>query len=82
MQGLATEPFALGGQAPALVVIKAWLVAQQLLQDSNLLLQIFDDILLVAAQFQSSGYNRRTEFTVSAAGRTGLECGGRGLGKK
>jgi len=49
--GKASEAFssnrlALGGQTTALSVIEAWPLAQLLLEDSDLLLKIFDDQLL------------------------------------
>lgn len=41
IQGFAAKPFAFDGQPAALVVIKTGLLAQQFLQHSNLILEIF-----------------------------------------
>src|SRR5664280_2061801 len=47
---LQTDLPGLGGQPSALVVVEAGLLTQLFLQDSNFLLEIFDDALLVAVE--------------------------------
>jgi hypothetical protein len=67
---LQTDLFGLGGQPAALVVIEPGLFAQLLPEDFDLLLQVFDDVLLVAVD--PAGQAKEEKLKMVHPGRIGV----------
>ena len=73
---LQTDFLSLGGQSSALVVIEPGLLAQLLPEELNLLLEVFDNVLLVAVDPAGQAKEEKLKFV--HRGRVGV---GRQLGQ-
>ena len=67
---LQTDLFRLGGQPSALVVVEAGLLAQLLPEDLNLLLEVFNNVLLIAVD--PTGQTDEEELKMVRPGRIGV----------